>query len=164
MKSSLETTDREIETFFQVGMYWRIVYGCFRFVLGCALLRFIGTPIPVALTALSRHGSDGFFIRLLDPFFHHFQFPITYFIAAYLIFWGAVDVVLSISLLKHKLWAFPVSLVLIFVFVLYEIFRYTHTHSGILLGIIVVDIFLIWIIRSEYLKLSRKIKRKASDQ
>jgi uncharacterized membrane protein len=82
----------------------------------------------------------------------HQSFTVTYFLTAYLIFWGTIDVILSISLLREKLWAFPVSVYLICVFVLYEMFRFTRTHSFVLAYIIVFDLALVWLIRKEYFK------------
>jgi uncharacterized membrane protein len=87
----------------------------------------------------------------------HHPLSITYFLASYFIFWGVVDVVLSVELLRERLWAFPASLVLIAGFVLYEIVRFTHTHSLILLWIIFVDTFIFWFIKREYKKLKLKL-------
>ena len=62
---------------------------------------------------------------------------------------------LSASLLRHKLWAFPVSLWLIALFLLYEVFRITQTHSLILLGLICVDSVIWWLIKDEWRKTRR---------
>jgi uncharacterized membrane protein len=54
---------------------------------------------------------------------------VTYFLSAYLIFWGIIDIFLSTSLLKHKMWAFPVSLWLIaFLYYMNSIASYIHIH------------------------------------
>jgi uncharacterized membrane protein len=150
---------------FDVGMYWRIIYGAFRLIVGLALLRVVGTPAVDVFRKVMRHEllSDphDIIINTVSPLLIHHGFTITYFLAIYLIFWGLVDIFLSISMLRHKLWAFPVSIVLILVFVLYEIHRYTHTHSLLLLWFMVVDIVVVWLVRKEWHKL-RAIQQDAT--
>ena len=80
---------------------------------------------------------------------------VSYFLAIYFIFWGLVDVILSINLLRGKIWAFPASLLLIGGFIIYEFIRFTYTHSLILLFIILVDIAIFWFIEREYKRLHR---------
>ena len=82
---------------------------------------------------------------------------VTYFLALYFIFWGVIDVVLSYNLIKHRLWAFPASFILIGLFVMYEATRFSYTHSFILLGVIFIDIIILWLIWREY----RKLKKSA---
>ena len=146
-----------IDTFFRLGMYWRIIYGTLRLIVGVALLRLVGSSSAdifrrvVGRELLEDPGDP--LLRIVRPFMHHFSFSITYFIAAYLIFWGIIDIALSVSLLNKKLWAFPLGMGLIAIFVLYEIYRFLHTHSTFLLVVIVVDLAIIWVIRGEYRKL-----------
>lgn len=64
-----------------------------------------------------------------------------------------LDTLLSYNLLKHRLWAFPFSFVLISLFIIYEALRFTYTHSFILLGVILLDIIILWLIWREYKKL-----------
>ena len=95
--------------------------------------------------------------RILNSFLQLHPLSVTYFLSAYLIFWGVTDIVLSASLLRHKLWVFPVSLWLIGFFVLSEVFRITQTHSLILLGLIGVDLVIWWLIRDEWRKTRRRL-------
>jgi uncharacterized membrane protein len=159
-----EKTDT-YEWLFHIGMLIRILYGFARLLLAFILLPLVGTPL-VALfgraVEKNRHlfDSQDFFLQTAVPFVEHHSaaFFVTYFLVSYLVFWGVIDIVLSVSLLKHKLWAFPVSVYLIVLFIIYELFRFTHTHSLVLAYIIIFDSFLIWLIRREYMKLLRKAK------
>ena len=157
MVYSLSTTkqEREIGDFlFRIGMYWRIVYGFLRLVVATLLIQKIGTPVSQVLYSVwSGEQSEDprdVFLNFFSSILGHFPYHVTYFLVSYLVFWGLVDIVLSISLLKHKLWAFPVTLSLIGLFVIYEIYRFFHTHSLLLLWIIIVDFVLMWLIRNEY--------------
>lgn len=145
---------KTFDEIFRLGMVWRIGYGTLRLIVGFFLLRHIGTPVSDIFTRAFR--SEFFeeprehFIHAVGPFTHHFSFEVTYFLAIYMIFWGIIDVFLSIQLLRLKLWAFPLTMWLIALFIVYETYRYTHTHSLILLAIIIIDLGLIWLINGEY--------------
>ncbi|HEV2040532.1 MAG TPA: DUF2127 domain-containing protein, partial [Casimicrobiaceae bacterium] len=55
------------------------------------------------------------------------------FASAYLVGHGLVKVFLVYALWREKLWAFPVALWFIALFVVYQLYRFTHTHSIALL-------------------------------
>lgn len=141
---------------FKYGMYWRIFYGFLRVVIGTALLQVVNVPLIDLVYRFMNHEiaedvSDTVFVTL-QAYLQSHPLTITYFFAFYLLFWGTLDVVLSVFLLKHKLWAFPVTLNLIIVFVVYEFFRFMHTHSLMLLTVIIIDIGVYFLIKYEYKK------------
>ena len=142
------------DVLFRVGMFWRIGYGAVRLVFGFSLLHLVGTPLSdLFFKALSRElieDPSDIFIRLSEAILQHQSLTVTYFLAAHFMFWGLVDIALSVQVLRKKLWAFPLSMTLIGLFVLYEVYRLTHTHSYILAVVIVFDIMLIWLIHKEY--------------
>lgn len=145
------------ERLFNIGMKWRIGYGFLRILLGLALLKVVGAPLIEVVTTLMKHElvqspSDILYTFITRTLSDH-PLHITYFLALYFIFWGVLDMVLSYNLIKHRLWAFSVSFLLIGVFVFYEVIRFSHTHSFILLGVILVDIIILWLTWREHKKL-----------
>jgi uncharacterized membrane protein len=146
---------------FRGSMWWRIGYGSLRLLLGAMLLRVVGIPFSEVFRNIMSHE------LLQDPTDVLFQFvyhllevhtlTVTYFVAFYLIFWGTIDIFLSLCLLRHKLWAFPVSLGLIMLFVLYSVYRVLHTHSPILLGVILIDLCIMYLMHHEYRVQKRKM-------
>lgn len=151
MKSELE------ERLFNIGMKWRIGYGFFRILLGLALLKVVGTPLIEVVSTLMKHElvedpSDILYSFITNVLTNH-PLYVTYFLALYFIFWGVLDVVLSYNLIKHRLWAFPASFVLVSLFVMYEAIRFSYTYSFILLGVILLDAIILWLIWREYKKL-----------
>ncbi len=139
---------------FRIGMLWRIAYGSFRVLVGLMLVQFIHQPFPDFLRTIFRNElienpNDLFATQLLNFFSHH-DFTITFFFAFYIIFWGVMDIFLSICLLKHQHWAFPFSLFLIASFMIYEILRFLHTHSITLLILLTIDSVVFWLIYREY--------------
>jgi uncharacterized membrane protein len=140
---------------FTYGMWWRIVYGVVRVAVGLFLFRVIDMPFSELLYRMT--GNEGaedqtdIIFQFLQTILEKHPFTVTHFVAIYVLFWGVVDIVCSVSLLKRKLWAFPVSMGIIVLFIIYEIYRFSHTHSLLLLWIIIVDIFIVWLIWREYL-------------
>jgi uncharacterized membrane protein len=141
-------------------MWWRIFYGTMRIILGFWLLNLIDMPLSDLLHSLMSHelveDPNDLLYRILNSFLQLHPLSVTYFLSAYLFFWGATDIVLSASLLRHKLWAFPASLTLIGFFVGYELYRLTETRSLILLFFICVDAGIWWLIKDEWKKTRRR--------
>ena len=143
-----------ITDLFRVMLVWRIVYGSFKMILGVSLLKFHGMEFADMLAPLMAHELSRDPRDVLVGFIHnwltHSPQEVTYFLSVYFLFWGLIDIGMSYYLLIHKHWAYPVSAVLIIVFILYEAFRYTHTHSLTLLGVIIIDIVVLGLIVREY--------------
>jgi uncharacterized membrane protein len=76
----------------------------------------------------------------------------------YLLFHGVVNVFLAVNLLKNRIWAYPWAITVFSLFIIYQIFRYLHTHSILLLAFTIFDIFIVFIISLEYYKRSKKKK------
>ncbi len=93
----------------------------------------------------------------LVNFAHHISLGTEIFIASYLIIHGIIKIFLVISLLKNKLWAYPTALIFFSVFILYEIYRYTITHSVILLVLMLFDILVTILVIGEYRKVRKSI-------
>jgi len=135
-------------------MIWRIIYGFIKIASGIILLRVITLRPLSPLFRIGKHSfffhPDNFIIEFINSYIHRLSISTAIFISFYLIFWGFVDAFLSYFLLKKKVWAYPFGLTLIFFFTVYEIYRYAHTHSPVLLLIIFIDIVIFFIIKKEF--------------
>jgi uncharacterized membrane protein len=76
----------------------------------------------------------------------------------YLLSHGVIKLLLIAGLLKKKLWAYPASLVVFSLFIVYQIYRYTYTQSVWLIILTLFDLIVLWLIWREY----RYIKKKNS--
>lgn len=72
------------------------------------------------------------------------------FYAFYLLSHGVIKVFLVIGLLKNKLWAYPVSLVVLGLFIVYQVYRFSYTHGYGLIVLTVFDVFVMALIWHEY--------------
>lgn len=71
----------------------------------------------------------------------------------YLMSHGLVKLILVVSLLKKKYWAYPVSEFILFLFIIYQTYLYARNGSTFILLLNAIDIILIALIWLEYKKL-----------
>lgn len=76
-----------------------------------------------------------------------------HFAAIYLLSHGILKLWLIIGLWRGKLAYYPVTLVVFGFFIVYQLYRYSHTHSPMLLVLTVVDVLVIWLTLTEYRRL-----------
>jgi uncharacterized membrane protein len=74
----------------------------------------------------------------------------TKFASLYLISHGVVKVALVICLWMSKLWAYPLTIVVFALFMIYQVHRFTHTHSWSLIALTVFDAVIIYLTWQEY--------------
>lgn len=79
------------------------------------------------------------------------------FIAFYLLSRGLIKLVLVVALLKNQLWAYPVSLGVLFLFVLYQIYQISLDHSIFLVLLTLFDLVVMYFIWREYQVLRRHL-------
>lgn len=73
-----------------------------------------------------------------------------HFISLYLISHGIIKLFVVIVLFKKKIWAYPMSIVVFSTFILYQLYRYTYTHSPWLLLFSIFDVLVILLTIHEY--------------
>lgn len=95
----------------------------------------------------------------LRAFAAHFSVASKEFYAFYLLAHGVVKVFLVWGLLRSKLWAYPISLIVLGVFVGYQIYRYFHTYSPGLVALTLLDLTVMWLVWHEYRLMLRQSPR-----
>jgi uncharacterized membrane protein len=78
-----------------------------------------------------------------------------HFVAFYLLSHGIVKLWLIIGLWRGKIAYYPAALVVFGLFILYQMYRFSFTHSPLLLLITVLDGVVIWLTWTEYQHLRR---------
>lgn len=81
------------------------------------------------------------------------------FAVLYLAVHGAVKLFLIVMLLRRKYWAYPVAVGVFTIFIIYQVYRYTITHSMGLVLLSVVDVIVIVLTIIEYNSLRRMPNR-----
>jgi uncharacterized membrane protein len=80
----------------------------------------------------------------------HFSLSTRHFTAAYLLSHGVVKLWLIVGLLRGKLWYYPLAIAVFGAFILYQLYRFTLSHSLWLVLITVVDAVVIALTWQEY--------------
>jgi uncharacterized membrane protein len=72
------------------------------------------------------------------------------FASLFLLSHGLMKVVLAIALWMNELWAYPLAIGVFSAFSVYQIYRFTHTHSISLMILTVFDIAIVWLAWEEW--------------
>ncbi len=164
----IELTNKEgklLDRLFEVGVLIKAFFGFFE-ILGGIFLAISGGKIInnfiifITQQEIIDDPNDviaNYLIRLTTDFSLGTQI----FAISYLLFHGIVNIFLAIVLLKDKLWAYPLAISLLTGFIAYQIYRYFHSFSPILLFLIIFDLLVVLIIWLEYKRHKKRIAKKA---
>lgn len=72
------------------------------------------------------------------------------FATIYLVSHGLAKVVLVTALWLNELWAYPPCIAIFSAFCVYQVYRFSHTHSITLLVLTIFDLVIIWLTWREY--------------
>ena len=75
--------------------------------------------------------------------------------ALYLLGHGVVKVFLMAGLLRNKLWAYPSTIVVLTLLIVYQLTRFSWTHSPWLIVLSAFDTLVVWLVWHEYKRASR---------
>ena len=134
--------EKRIHEIFQVSILLKGAHAAIECVGGLALA-FTSTDAIRALVArLTQdeliHDHGDLIANQLLAWAQTFSVQTHDFYAFYLLSHGVVKLALVAGLLLGRLWAYPASLVVMTLFIAYQLYRYSYTHS---LGLIVLTIF-----------------------
>jgi len=139
---------------FEVGILLKAIDGVLE-IIGGILLIFLNPSRLNKLVAwltqreLSEDPRDvvaNFLLRLSSKF----TVSVEYFGVFYLVSHGIVKLVLIIFLWKRKPWAYPLTIVSLILFIIYQIYRYTLQPSSGLVILTIFDIVMIILTFIEY--------------
>jgi len=90
----------------------------------------------------------------------HFSLGSDHFMAIYLLGHGIIKIFVVVALLRNKLWAYPVAMIVFGGFVVYQAYRFALTGSAGLIVLTVVDSIVIWFIWLEYRTVTSRTKSR----
>jgi uncharacterized membrane protein len=86
------------------------------------------------------------------------------YVSVYLLSHGIIKLILVISLLRNKLWAYPATVATVIVFIIYQLYRLTFGYSLFLILLTIFDVFVIWLTLHEYkitkIHIENRVKRE----
>jgi uncharacterized membrane protein len=117
------------------------------------MLRFAAHDLPLA--------ADGTFAPEIRAVAHAIAIDGTTFAGVYLLGHGIVKAILVAGLLREMRWAFPAAIAFLSIFVVYQTYRYAHTHSPLLLVLTAVDLFVLAVVARECRARADAARRRA---
>jgi uncharacterized membrane protein len=84
--------------------------------------------------------------------------------ASYLLAHGVVKLALVVLLLFNKIWAYPLTIAVFGAFMVYQVHRFTHTHSWALIWLTVFDAVIVYLTWKEYQEQRAARRKKSSAQ
>src|SRR5271156_936274 len=88
----------------------------------------------------------------------------TTFASLYLLSHGVVKLALVICLLLNKMWAYPLTIVVFSVFIVYQVHRFMYTHSWTLIALTIFDAVIVYLTWQEYKEQRAKRSEKIATQ
>lgn len=148
---------QSIHVFFDLGVIAKGVDGALEIVGGILLFFISPDRISAIIQVLTQHELSEDPRDLVATYLfnstHDLTKGVTTFAAAYLLWHGIVKAGLVAGLLLKRRWAYPAAIVAFILFVVYQLYRYTHTHSPALLMLSVLDVLVIILTWMEYKRL-----------
>ena len=86
------------------------------------------------------------------------------FASMYLLAHGVVKLVLVICLMLNKIWAYPLTIAVFTAFMVYQVHRFTHTHSWALIWLTVFDAVIVYLTWQEYQEQRAARAKKSATQ
>jgi uncharacterized membrane protein len=151
--------ERTIHRLFEIGILLKGLNALLEFGLGFALF-FVNIAATVNVLVARELVEDptDFLAVHLQALASGISPGAQFYSALYLLGHGIVKGILVAGLLRNKLWAYPASLAVLGLFVLYQVIKFLSTHSIALVILTVFDLIVIWLIWHEYRLVSRARK------
>jgi len=80
----------------------------------------------------------------------NFSISTRHFVGIYLLTHGIIKLVVIAALWREKMWAFPLAILVFVLFIVYQLYRFSFTHSPWLMLLTIFDVAVLWLIWNEY--------------
>ena len=145
--------EREIDWLFHIGIVLKGMISIVEVIGGILILTIptvlLGIVISMSQDELMEEPGDFIATHSLQ-LAQQFSVSTATIIGIYLLSRGLIKLGLIAALLKNQLWAYLASLVILSLFILYQIYEFIAGHSIIIATITVFDFFVVYLIWREY--------------
>ncbi|KQU79902.1 hypothetical protein ASD99_24825 [Mesorhizobium sp. Root695] len=134
--------ERRIHQIFEIGVWLKGAHALIECIGGILLYVVTTDAIASWVNALTQEelieDPTDFIAGHLSQMASHFSIASQEFYAFYLLSHGLIKLALVVGLLRGKLWSYPASLAALGLFMVYQVYRYSYTHS---IGLLVLTVF-----------------------
>lgn len=156
--------ERRIHQIFEISVLLKGAHALIECIGGLVLAFVSSSAIASLVNTLTQEelieDPNDFVATHLLSLAQNFTVSSQHFYAFYLLSHGLIKVFLVIGLLRNKLWAYPVSFVVLGLFIVYQLYRYSYTHGIGLIVLTVFDVIVMALIWHEY----RLVRRHLASQ
>lgn len=146
--------ERRIHQIFELGVLLKGAHAAIECIGGLALAIIAPGTIAALVNTWTQdeliEEPNDFIATHLLAWAQGFSVATQHFYAFYLLSHGVVKLLLVVGLLRDKLWSYPWSLVALALFIAYQVYRFTYTHSAGLVALTVFDLVMMWLIWHEW--------------
>ena len=146
--------ERNVHRIFKISILMKGAHAVIEIVGGLALyLVTTGTIVNLVKLATQEElieDPNDYIASHLLAMAQHFSVASKSFYAFYLLSHGAIKLLLVIGLLRNQVWSYPASLVAMAAFIVYQLYRFSYTHSPGLIALTVFDVVVIALIWHEW--------------
>lgn len=139
---------------FVIGIVFKGIDGVLEIIGGLALLLIPSQSLNNWFWSMIQHelskAPGDFIANILVNWAQHWSVASISFIAVYMLAHGVIKSVIAAFLLKRKIWAYHIGIAFFILFIVYQLYRYTHTRSAWLIALSVFDALLIYLTWNEY--------------
>ena len=118
---------------FEIGIFLKGIDGILEVIGGILLIFLNKVRLNNLFILLTQHelweDPHDIIANFMLKFSSTFSISTQYFGVFYLISHGVIKLILVILLLRKKIWAYPLTIVSLILFIVYQIYRYTINHS-----------------------------------
>lgn len=145
---------KSLHRLFEIGVILKGVDGALEVIGGSLLLAISHPTLSQFVFAITRQeileDPHDLVANALRSLVVHLSVSTQTFSSVYLLVHGAIKIALVVGLLRRKLWAYPTALGVLSLFVAYQGYRLSLTHSPVLLLLTAIDLVILYLIWREY--------------
>lgn len=156
-------SEKNIKILFAYSLFLKAVFSVFEIISGSLVFlvtkQYLMNKIALLTAGELSQDPNDLFSHYLIKIAQTFSIDSKHFVGLYLLSHGTIKLFLIINLFRGKMWAYPVSIAVFSLFIVYEVNRFLHTHSPWLLLFTFFDVVVIALTAHEYTynkKLSKK--------
>jgi len=149
---------------FEIGLLLKGIHGLMEIIGGAGLLFLTPDRLNLLTRFLTKHELledprdkvANFLIALSNSF----SISTQHFAVFYLMSHGIIKCILILLLWRRKLWAYPLTIVSLILFIAYQVYRYTFTQSVFLILLTIFDAVMIALTYLEYKRIKSALNVK----
>lgn len=127
------------------------------FIKQGAIAKYTGILFQHELSEDPHDKVANYLINLAGSIFRGTEF----FASIFLLVHGIIKISLVTGLYLRKLWVYPLAELILSLFIIYQLYRFTDTFSVLLIFLTIVDGFIVFLIQTEYKRLTGRLSLRS---